>query len=116
MTSEGNKFKMEGEEKKSIDKIKRCLENFIIQAHFDPEKDVKLYTDASSEGIGGILVQEGRPIWTFNRKLNPSQRRYSTIEREMLALKTSINHFRRFLLGRHFEAHTDHKPLLGMYN
>ncbi|GFO10356.1 Pol polyprotein [Plakobranchus ocellatus] len=49
----------------------------------------------------------------FSKRLRPPEMRYSTFDRELLALYLAIRHFRFFLEGRPFTAYTDHKPLVG---
>ncbi|XP_076053650.1 uncharacterized protein LOC143032655 [Oratosquilla oratoria] len=76
-----------------------------------------LYTDSSEVGIGAALLQERhgtkRVVAYFSRKLKPSQRHYSTIEKECLALIEAFRHFEP-IIGGHFEIHlhTDHNPLV----
>ena len=48
--------------------------------------------------------------------MKPSERRYSTFDRELLAVYLSIKHFRYFLEGRIFHVITDHKPLTFAFN
>ncbi|XP_036343163.1 uncharacterized protein LOC118752384, partial [Rhagoletis pomonella] len=45
-------------------------------------------------------------------KLTETQQRYSTYDRELLAVYLSIKYFRGMLEGRPFEVRTDHKPLI----
>ena len=52
----------------------------------------------------------GSPLH-FSPKLKPSETRYSTFDRELLAIYLAIKHFRYFLEGRTFYIVTDHKPL-----
>eukprot|EP00745_Piridium_sociabile_P020778 TRINITY_DN3207_c0_g1_i1.p2 TRINITY_DN3207_c0_g1~~TRINITY_DN3207_c0_g1_i1.p2 ORF type:complete len:134 (+),score=19.19 TRINITY_DN3207_c0_g1_i1:2281-2682(+) len=72
-------------------------------------------TDASSVGIGAVLLQprEGllHPVLYASRKLLDRETRYSTIERECLALVWAVEKFQRYLYGRYFIVETDHKPL-----
>jgi hypothetical protein len=74
-----------------------------------------LQTDASSDGLGAILLQENdsvkHPISFASRKLLPRERNYSTIEREALAIVWGIQKFENFLLGQNFVLETDHHPL-----
>jgi hypothetical protein len=51
------------------------------------------------------------PISYFIRRFSKSQRNYSVSERELYAIVLSIEYFRQFLYGRHFNIITDHKPL-----
>jgi len=93
------------------------LTQIVDMATPDYQKTFVLCTDASSTAIGGSLNHEshgGRlaPISFFSRKLSHSERRYSTFDRELLALVLSIKHFNHYLLGSKFIVRTDHKPLL----
>ena len=75
-----------------------------------------LKVDASETGLGAVLMQESEdeefPIAYASKKLLPRETRYSTVEKECLAIVWAIHKFEYFLYGRAFEVHTDHKPLL----
>ncbi len=52
-------------------------------------------------------------LWQFvSHKLSPTEGRYSTFDRELLAAFQAVKHFRFFLEGRPFTLFTDHKPLV----
>lgn len=52
------------------------------------------------------------PLAFFSQKLNDAQRKYSTYDRELLAMYESVKYFRHMLEGRSFIIYTDHKPLI----
>ena len=57
-----------------------------------------LQTDASNHGVGAVLSQadaEGldHPIAFFSRKLLDREKKYSTIEKECLAIKLAVDTF-----------------------
>ena len=72
-------------------------------------------SDASDTAIGAVLQQcidnTWHPIAYFSRKLSPPETRYSTFDRELLAVYAAIKHFRHFVEGRVFHVLMDHKPL-----
>ena len=76
-----------------------------------------LECDASSNGVGAALhhiMPDGnkRPIAFALKSLSTSEKQYSQIEKERLAIIYAVKKFHRFLHGRHFTLVTDHKPLL----
>ena len=78
-----------------------------------------LSIDASDRGIGAILEQKDKdevkhPVAYFSKKLSKCQSKYSTIEKEALALILSLQHFEVYLSmgNRLIEVWTDHNPLL----
>lgn len=86
----------------------------------DFKKPFILHTDASDVGIGGVLVQgEGlgeKVIGFMSQKLSSAQRKYSTTERECLAVLLAIEHFRPYVEGTHFSVITDHSSLIWLQN
>lgn len=78
-----------------------------------------LRTDCSMLSASGILSQGeipyDKPIHYFSKVLNPAQTRYSTIEKELLAIILSVDYFHYYLVGREFLIVTDHRPLTYLF-
>ncbi|XP_051250266.1 uncharacterized protein LOC127360052 [Dicentrarchus labrax] len=72
-------------------------------------------TDASNRGLGAVLSQQvqgvDRPVLYISRKLSERESRYSTIEKECLAIRWAVEALRYYLLGRSFTLCSDHAPL-----
>jgi hypothetical protein len=51
------------------------------------------------------------PIASYSRKLNPAQRNYTTMEKELLSIVETSQHYRYILLVGHCTFHCDHKNL-----
>ena len=75
-----------------------------------------LDTDASNFGLGGVLSQiqddVERVVAYCSRALRPSQRRYCTTKREMLAAVAMCIQFRSYMRGTKFNLRMDHKSLV----
>ena len=100
---------------KALEEIQKILSKAPVLLLPDFKHQFTVRTDASSFGIGGVLLQEVdnklHPISFVSRKLLPRETRYSTIERECLAIVWVINKLSRYLWGKHFQLQTDHRPL-----
>ena len=68
----------------------------------DFTKDFMIETYASKTGIGGVLMQGGRPFAYFSKKLGPKMQLASTYVRELFALTEAMAKGRQYLLGRPF--------------
>ncbi len=96
-------------------KVKSALAQATLLVHPCPDAPIAIATDASDLAVGAVLQQRTNnqlvPLAFFSEKLKSSEKKYSTFDRELLALYLGIRHFRYFLEGRPFTAFTDHKPL-----
>ena len=103
----------------ALDKLKAVLTNFPVLHSPDWTKPFFLATDASDVGIGAVLLQPDdkgfeHPVSYFSKKLSPCQRKYSTVEKETLAVIMALQHYEAYLAGgvSPIEVRTDHNPLV----
>ena len=88
--------------------VKEALADATLLVHPQSDAPTCLITDASDkQRIDSVWS----PLAYFSRKLSPAKTRYSTFDRELLAVYLAIKHFRHFIEGRQFFVITDHKPL-----
>ena len=71
----------------------------------------KIHTNASAFQLGAVLIQKGKPIDFYSRKLTDAQQRYTVTERELPSIIETLKEFRRILLGHKLRIYTDHKNL-----
>lgn len=100
----------------SFDKIKELLCSQPILEIFDHNLPIKIYTDASLEGLGAILKQiqlngTEKVVAYFSKKINETQKKKKAIFLECLAIKEAISFWQFWLIGKTFTVYTDHKPL-----
>ena len=114
--SNRRKFQWKFAQSQAFLQLKQMLISEPLFLHY-PVVDVPiiLTTDASGSGIGGVLQQEVngqmRNLYYHSQLLTSCERKYSTIEKEALAIYKCINRMRSFLLGRDIILMTDHCPL-----
>ena len=94
---------------------KEALASASLLNHPKPSAPTCIVTDASDTAVGAVLQQCIGGVWCpisyFSKKLKPPETRYSTFDRELLAVYLAIKHFQHFVEGREFHVLTDHKPL-----
>ena len=83
---------------------------------YDPKLPVVVNSDACDTGIGGTISHvmengETRVIEFASRTLSESERKFSTLEKEALAIVFTCEKWRPYLLGRSFVLESDHQPL-----
>ena len=102
-------------QEKSFQTLKHMLTQAPILRLPDFTRPFIVQADASETGVGAVLLQEyedGRfPVAYVSKKLKSSERNYSVIERECLALVFAIKKFYKYLYGKEFVLQTDHEPL-----
>lgn len=101
------------EELEAYDTIVERLSTSVLSHDWDPTECVlRIRSDASGTGLGGVLLANDKPVAFFSRSLNKNQRNYTNTEREMFAVFETIRYFDEYLYGRTFVVQTDHKALL----
>lgn len=93
------------EYQEAFDKVKEVLSSDPVVQLPDFSRQFFIRTDASSRGLGAALMQtddfgQTLPVLYASRKLLDRETRYSTVERECLAIVWAINKFSRYLIGR----------------
>lgn len=87
----------------------------MFLTHRIPNATTGLRANASDSALGAFLHQHIKKNWApvafFHYKLKPTEIRYTTFERELLATYAAIRHIRHFLEGQIFHIFTDNKPL-----
>jgi hypothetical protein len=70
-----------------------------------------VYSDASLQGLGGVLMQTERVVAYASRQLRAYEINYPTHDLELAAVVFVLKIWRHYLYGEIFELFTDHKSL-----
>ena len=96
--------------------IKKMLTEPTVLALYDPSAATKISADASSYGIGAVLLQQHQDQWKpvayASRTLTDSEKHYAQIEKECLSLTWACDKFSPYIIGKTIEIETDHKLLV----
>ena len=94
--------------------VSRCPLMYFI----NDDSPIRLYTDASDYGIGGVLFQiintVWRPIAFISKSLSATQINWSTIQKEAYATFFCCQQFDYLIRDRKVTIHTDHMNLTYM--
>ena len=74
-------------QEESFQKLKQMASSTPVLGYYDPSKPLCLSVDASSKGLGAVLLQGEKPLAYASRALTPTQQRYAQIEKETLAYR-----------------------------
>ena len=103
-----------------FDRVKTAISNVYTLYHRDENAPLRLFTDASSYGIGAYLCQvvtlpggsqQEQPLAFISKTLTDQEKRWSVYEKEAYAIYYSIKKIDHFLRGHHFTLFTDHRNL-----
>ena len=103
-------------QEEAFNAIKSELANPATLALYDPAIPTKISADASAYGLGAVLLQQHADMWQpvafASRSMTDTERRYSQIEKEALALVWACEKFGDYAIGKDITLETDHKPLV----
>ena len=77
------------------------MANAVTLQYFNPEQPIILECNASGNGVRGTLLQNGQPVIFISQALTETQKHYSNIERELLAMVVVIEKLHHYVFGRH---------------
>jgi ribonuclease HI len=95
----------------SFDELRKRLTTAPVLVMPDIHKSFDIYCDASKQGLGCVLIQEGHVIAYASRQLRKHEQNYPTHDLELAAVVHALKIWRHYLLGHRCQIYTDHKSL-----
>ncbi len=113
-------FQWNDAQQRSFEFLKAALTHAPILAFPDYNLPFIICNDASTKGIGAVLMQQVDPrkphvIAYANRTLNVAESHYSIAHMEMLAVAWSLRHFRDIICGNDITVYTDHSAITQLF-
>jgi len=104
-------YEWEGTCDEAFETLKGILVKAQVLKLLDFDKDFQIHSDASDFAIGGVLVQEGRPVAFESKKLSETERRWPTHEKEMWAVIHCLKTWGHYIGSKDVVVWTDNVTL-----
>ena len=104
-------FKWTQEATEAFQQLKRAMVQAPVLALPNFTKKFIVEADASGNGLGAVLTQDGRPIAFYSKALSIHALGRSINEKKLMAIVKAIHKWRIYLLSRKFLISTDHHSL-----
>ncbi|WVZ93252.1 hypothetical protein U9M48_039248 [Paspalum notatum var. saurae] len=111
LTKKNEKYVWNPNCEEAFQTLNNLLTSALVLAQPDVTKPFDVYCDASSNGLGCVLMQEGRVISYASRQLRKHEVNYPTHDLELAAVVHALKIWRHYLLANTCHIYTDHKSL-----
>jgi hypothetical protein len=95
----------------NFEELKKRLTIAPVLVLPDLSKNFSIYYDASRQGLGCVLMQEGRVVAYASRQLIKHELNYPTHDLELAAMVHAFKIWRHYPIGHKSDIYTDHKSL-----
>ena len=116
LTQKGVKFEWSDECERSFQELKNRLVTAPVLTIPSGSRGFVVYSDASHQGLGCVLMQHEKVVAYASRQLKPYERNYPTHDLELAAMIFALKIWRHFLFGETYEILTDHKSLKYLFS
>jgi hypothetical protein len=95
----------------NFEEFKKKLTTTPVLILLDLSKSFSIYCDASRQGLGCALMQEGRVVAYASKQLRKHELNYPTHDLELAAVVHALKLWRHYLIGHKSDIYMDHKSL-----
>lgn len=111
LTRKSHKFEWTDASEKSFQELKNRLVSAQVLTIPSGSGGFVIYSDTFKQGLGCVLMKNGKVIVYASRKLKEYEKRYHTHDLELAAVVFALKIWRLYLYGEQYEIYTDHKSL-----
>ncbi|KAA3483601.1 DNA/RNA polymerases superfamily protein [Gossypium australe] len=96
---------------KSFDLLKAVLTEASVLVQLESGKEFVIYSDGSLNGLGCVLMQEGKVVAYASRQLKSYEKNYPTDDPELAAIVFALKIYRHYLFDEKCHVFSYHKSL-----
>jgi hypothetical protein len=111
LLAKGNTFEWTPRRETSFQELKKSLTTTLVLTMPNMEKPLSIYCDASGQGLGCVLMQDGHVVAYASRQLRKHEEKYPTHDLELAAVVHALKIWRHYIIGKKCEVYSDHKSL-----
>ncbi|KAJ0522750.1 putative nucleotidyltransferase, Ribonuclease H [Helianthus annuus] len=111
LTRKKEKFVWGKEQEVAFRVLKERLSSSPVLTLPDGNEDLVVYSDASHQGLGCVLMQRGNVIAYASRQLKPHEGNYPTHDLELAAVVFALKIWRHYIYGSKCTIYPDYKSL-----
>jgi ribonuclease HI len=104
-------FKWTPRREASFQEFKKRLTTTPVLTMHDMEKPFSIYCDASGQGLGCVLMQDGHIVVYASGQLRKHEEKYPTHDLELAAVVHALKIWRHYIIDKRCEVYSDHKSL-----
>jgi hypothetical protein len=111
MLAKGNTIEWTSRRETSFQVLKKRLTTTPVLTMPDMEKPFSIFCDASSQGLGSVLMQDCHVVVYASRQLRKHEEKYPTHDLELAVMVHALKIWRHYIIGKRCEVYLDHKSL-----
>ena len=111
LTKKNVKFEWYDDYEKSFQELKTHLTSARVLTLPSGNQEFMVYSDASTQGLGCVLMQQGKMVAYASRQLKKHEQNYLTHDIELVAVVFALKTWRDYLYGTTYQIFIDYKSL-----
>jgi hypothetical protein len=111
LLAKDNTFEWTPRRETSFQELKKRLTTAPVLTMPDMEKPFSIYCNASGQGLGCVLMQDGHVVVYASRQLRKHEEKYLTHDMELPAVVHALKIWRHYIIGKRCKVYSDHKSL-----